>query len=80
MANVTNAFSSKYSLDNQILGQYENQNNQIKNQEIMYNANVNDRQEGADHKREVYSSNKDLVVLKLKESKDLHRLTSCLQE
>lgn len=48
MSNAVNAFSSKYSIDNQVLGQYENANAGIKNQEVMYNANVRDRQSVAD--------------------------------
>lgn len=48
MANVTNAFASKYSLDNQVISQYENANVGIRNQEEQYNAGVGDRQSVAD--------------------------------
>lgn len=44
VSNLSDIFAAKYSQDNQILGQYENTNNQIKNQEILYNANARDRQ------------------------------------
>lgn len=56
-ANVANVYSKKYAIDNQILGQYENANSQIKNQEIGYNTNVRDRQSIADQSaREVTES------------------------
>lgn len=55
MANANNLFASKYALNNQVLGQYENINNQIDNQEITYNANVADRQSLADQQaRDVF--------------------------
>lgn len=41
-------FAAKYAQDNQVLGQYENINSGIKNQEVMYNANVRDRQSQSD--------------------------------
>lgn len=44
MANATNIFAQKYGIDNQILGQYENSNVGVRNQEEMYNAQVKDRQ------------------------------------
>ena len=55
MGNLANVFQSKYNIDNQILGDYENKNSQIRNQEEMYNANVGDRQSSADQQsREVF--------------------------
>lgn len=48
MSNVANLFSQKYSTDNQVIGQYDNTNNQIENQARYYNAGVSDRQSGAD--------------------------------
>jgi hypothetical protein len=54
-ANAANIYSKKYAASNQILGQYENINSQIKNQETLYNANVRDRQSLADQQaREVF--------------------------
>ena len=47
-SNAANVFSQKYAQDNQIIGQYDNQNAQIKNQETLYNSGVRDRQSGAD--------------------------------
>lgn len=47
-ANLANVFAKKYAIDNQVLGQYEGINNQIKNQEIQYNAAVRDKQSLAD--------------------------------
>lgn len=41
-------FAAKYAQDNQVLGQYQNINSGIKNQEVMYNANVRDRQSQSD--------------------------------
>lgn len=46
--NVADLFSAKYNADNQVLGNYENVNSQIKNQETMYNAQVKDKQSVAD--------------------------------
>lgn len=43
-ANANNLFATKYALNNQVLGQYDNINNNIDNQQVMYNANASDRQ------------------------------------
>ena len=48
MANIANLTARKYSLNNQVLGNYDNQNAQIKNNETTYNAQARDRQSGAD--------------------------------
>lgn len=48
MANATNAFSQKYAIDNNIIGQYDNSNNQIENNARYYNASVDDKQSAAD--------------------------------
>ena len=48
MANIANLTSRKYALNNQVLGNYENQNTGIKNQEIQYNTQVRDRQSVSD--------------------------------
>lgn len=47
-SNFANVFSKKYAIDNQILGQYENINKSITNQQNQYNAQVSDRQSAAD--------------------------------
>jgi hypothetical protein len=44
VSNAANVFSQKYAMDNQVIGNYDNQNAQIKNQEILYNAQAQDRQ------------------------------------
>lgn len=55
--NLANVFAKKYSIDNQILGQYENMNTGIKNQEILYNASVRDRQSALDQRaRELFET------------------------
>jgi hypothetical protein len=55
LSNMANIFSKKYGLDNQILGQYENINSGIKNQELQYNAGIADRQSQLDQaSREVF--------------------------
>jgi hypothetical protein len=54
-ANVANLAAGKYAANNQILGQYENQNAQIKNNEITYNTQVRDKNSLADQQaREVF--------------------------
>lgn len=47
-ANIANLAASKYAANNQLLGGTENQNAQIKNSEIMYNAQARDKQGIAD--------------------------------
>lgn len=55
MANIANLASRKYAMNNQVLGNYENQNSQIKNNEILYNTQVRDKQSAADQQsREVF--------------------------
>jgi hypothetical protein len=57
MANIAQLAASKYNANNQILGQYENQNAQIKNNEITYNTQVRDKQGLADQQaRESYDT------------------------
>lgn len=57
-ANLSNLTAQKYRANNQVLGQYENQNASIQNQEIGYNTNVRDRQSLADaqSREKFYSS------------------------
>ena len=47
-ANVSNLTAEKYKANNQIIGEYTNQNANIKNREIEYNTNARDRQSMAD--------------------------------
>lgn len=55
MANIANLASRKYAMNQQVLGQYENANAQIKNQEILYNTQVRDKQGVSDQQsRELF--------------------------
>ena len=55
MANIANLVASKYSANNQVLGNTENQNAQIKNNEITYNTQVRDKQSVSDQQsRELF--------------------------
>src|ERR1700749_4138386 len=55
MANISNLAAQKYAANNQVLGQYENQNAGIKNNEITYNTQVRDKNSLADQQaREVF--------------------------
>lgn len=57
MANLANLTSQKYALNNQVLGNTENQNSQIKNNEITYNTQVRDKQSVSDQQsREVFEN------------------------
>ena len=47
-ANTANMLGQKYRANNQVLSQYDNQNAQIKNNEITYNTQVRDKQSIAD--------------------------------
>ncbi len=60
MANVANTFSSKYSLDNQVLAQYEQANVPIINDAQRYNANVRDRQSVSDQQSRAVAEEKQL--------------------
>ena len=48
LANAGNLYAKKYAFNNQVLGNAENTNAQIKNQETEYNANASDRQSQLD--------------------------------
>lgn len=48
MANLANLFSQKYMMDNQIIGQYENQNKQILNQQDAESAKLKTMQSASD--------------------------------
>lgn len=47
-ANIANLTALKYKANNQVTGQYANENTQISNSEEQYNANADDRQSMAD--------------------------------
>ncbi len=73
MANISNLASRKYALNNQVMGNYENQNAAIKNQEIEYNTRAKDIQSSADAKsREDYSTK----VLESKAKQQEQKLTA----
>lgn len=70
-ANLSNLTAQKYRANNQVLGQYENQNAGIQNQEISYNTEVRDRQSLEDaQSREKFYTN----VLKSRDNQRLQKL------
>jgi hypothetical protein len=72
-ANIANLAASKYAANNQILGQYENQNAQIKNNEITYNTQVRDKNNLSDQQaRESFEEK----VLTSKAKQDEQKLTA----
>jgi len=72
-ANVANLAAQKYAANNQVLGNYENQNAQIKNNEITYNTQVRDKNSLADQQaREVFENK----VLQSKATQQEQKLTS----
>jgi hypothetical protein len=72
-ANIANLAAQKYAANNQVLGQYENQNAQIKNNEITYNTQVRDKNSLADQQaREVFENK----VLQSKAIQDEQKLTA----
>jgi hypothetical protein len=55
LANIANLATRKYAMNNQVVGNFENMNAQTKNQEILYNTQVRDKQSAADQQaREVF--------------------------
>jgi hypothetical protein len=76
MANVANLAAQKYAANNQLLGQYENQNVQTKNSEITYNTQVRDKQSILDQQaRNVYEVN-DLDSMAKQQEQKLTALDS----
>jgi len=70
-ANVSNLTAEKYKANNQIIGEYANQNANIKNREIEYNTNARDRQSMADAgSRQKYYAD----VLQSRDNQRLQRL------
>lgn len=76
MSNATNAFAQKYSIDNQILGQYENNNNQIENQARYYNAGVDDKQSEVDAQSREQFERKQLGSMEAQRQQKLTLLDS----
>lgn len=72
-SNLSDLFSKKYGVDTSILGQFENINKGIKNQEIMYNAKIRDEQSLADQEARAVFEQKYLGSL---EAQRQQRLTS----
>lgn len=80
VANLANLSAQKYKVNANILGEYANRNAAIKNQEIMYNTQVRDRQAVADAQtREKYYRNVQVArdnqrLQRLKAIEDLGRI------
>lgn len=75
-ANVANLAASKYAANNQIMGAYENQNAQIKNQEILYNTQVRDKNSQADQQAREVFENKVLQSRAIQQEQKLTALDS----
>jgi hypothetical protein len=70
-ANISNLTAQKYKANNQIIGEYANQNANIKNREIEYNTSARDRQSMADAgSRQKYYAD----VLQSRDNQRLQRL------
>lgn len=80
LSNLSNLTAQKYKANNQIMGQYDNQNANIKNQEILYNTQVRDKQSLADaqsrgeYYRNVLLSRDNQRLQRLKAIEDLGRV------
>lgn len=61
MANIANLTARKYALNNQVMGNYDQQNAGIKNQEITYNTQAKDKQSIVDAQAREDFSNKVLT-------------------
>lgn len=75
-ANVANLAASKYAANNQIMGQYENANAQIKNNEITYNTQVRDKNSLADQQAREVFENKVLTSKAIQQEQKLTALDS----
>jgi hypothetical protein len=75
-ANIANLTAQKYAANNQVLGNYENQNAQIKNQEILYNTQVRDKQSLADNQQREIFENKVLEGMAKQQEQKLTALDS----
>lgn len=76
MSNATNAFAQKYSIDNQVLGQYDNNNNQIENQSRYYNAGIDDKQSEMDAQSREQFERKQLGSIEAQRQQKLTLLDS----
>ena len=61
VGNIGNIYAKKYALNNQVLGNAENANAAIKNQETEYNANAADRQSQSDQNSRATFENHNLA-------------------
>src|SRR5271155_602068 len=70
-ANISNLTAEKYKANNQVLGQYENENSQIKNRKTENNTQARDRQSMADagSRKKFYEN-----VLRSRDNQRLQRL------
>jgi hypothetical protein len=75
-ANIANLAASKYAANNQVLGNYENQNAQIKNNEITYNTQVRDKNSLADQQARELFENKVLTSKAIQQEQKLTALDS----
>lgn len=79
-ANLANLQAQKYAVNNQVNAQYDNQNTQIKNNEITYNTQVRDRQSVADaqtrgnYSKDVQLSREAQRQQRLKSIEDISRV------
>lgn len=62
-ANLANLFSTKYKMDNQVLGNYENSNNQIYNTDRLYQDSIANQQEQLDMQSRQVTESKYLQSL-----------------
>lgn len=76
MANIANLAAQKYAANNQVLGNYENQNAQIKNNEITYNTQVRDKNSAADQQARELFENKVLTSKAIQQEQKLTALDS----
>lgn len=76
MANVANLAAQKFAANNQVLGNYENQNAQIKNNEITYNTQVRDKNSAADQQARELFENKVLTSKAIQQEQKLTALDS----
>lgn len=80
MANAVNAFSQKYAIDNNIIGQYDNSNNQIENQARYYNAGVDDKQSAADAQSREQFERKQLGSIEAQRQQKMAYLDSIMSK
>lgn len=80
VANLANLQANKYNANAQVMSQYDNQNTQIKNNEITYNTGVRDKQSVADaqtrgtYHRNVQQARENQRQQRLKSIEDISRV------